>query len=147
MATSTARRPSPADMSTPRRPTPADIVTADRRLVAPHIRSESEPPFRLLYERGIRTSRMHRHTRLVALTLATHADWVTGVIPEDQQPFLRGLAAETQLLNAQVATALTTLLQRGWVRRSLKQRSEKYETARLQLSVPHLIMARLLQQP
>ncbi|WP_405799328.1 hypothetical protein [Streptomyces sp. NBC_01506] len=146
--TTTARRPSPADMarSRPRpRPSLAD-VDAGRHLITPHVRSDGEPPFRFLYERLIRTSGMHRHHRLVALTLSTHGDWTTGVIAADDQPYLAGLTTETALLDAQVVIALTALLHRGWLRRESQGPRERYETARLQLTVPKPVMTRLLRE-
>ncbi|MEU0522735.1 hypothetical protein [Streptomyces niveus] len=145
--TTTVHRPSPADMARsrprPARPSLADVDTG-RHLIAPGTRGPDDPPFRSMYELLIRTSGMHPHHRLVALTLATHADWTTGFIAADDQPYLGGLTAETTLLEAQVAVALTSLLQRGWIRREAAVPRERYETARLQLAIPKPLMKRLL---
>lgn len=139
-----APRPSPADMARSRpRPSLADAATG-RHLIAPGTRGPADPPFRSMYEPLIRDSGMHRHHRLVALTLATHADWTTGVIAETDQPYLAGLTAETALLEAQVAVALTSLLQRGWIWRESQAPREKYETARVQLAIPRPLMKRAL---
>lgn len=142
-------RPSPADIARshprPSLPSRADAGTG-RHLIAPHVRSDGEPPFRSLYERLIRESGMHRHHRLVALTLATHGDWTTGVIAADDQPYLAGLTAETALQDLQVVVGLTALLHRGWLRREVAVPRERYDTARLQLAIPKPVMKRLLRQ-
>lgn len=136
ITTDSVRRPSPADM-------PAHIVT--RQLVAPATVPASSP-YRSVYERGVRSSGMHRNTRLVALTLATHANWQDGHIEDQAQPYLEGLTAETGLYAGQVAVALTTLITRGWVRRTAGARRERYEAAPLQLAIPRAVLARLLKQ-
>lgn len=147
--TTTVRRPSPADMARsrprPARPSVADVDTG-RHLIASGTRGPADPPFRRMYELLIRTSGMHPHHRLVALTVSTHADWTTGVIEETDQPYLGGLTTETALLEAQVAVALTSLLQRGWIRREGAAPRERYETARLQLAIPKPLMKRLLRE-
>lgn len=136
--TTAARRPNPADMP--------QHIAGVAQMIAPAAVPESMP-FRALYERGVRGSGMHRNTRLVALTLATHANYQDGHIEDAAQPFLGGLTAETGLYEGQVAVALTTLLTRGWVRRAPgTKREQRYDTARLQLAIPRVILARLLKQ-
>lgn len=131
------RRPSPANM--PRRPAASD---ADRALLAPAtVRPGTN--FRALYERGILTSRMVAHHKLVAIALATHAD-AAGTIPANRQPHLLGLVHETGLASGQVAVALTALRQRGWVRQT-DQRA-RYETADLIITIPKSVMAALLKR-
>ncbi|MYV56476.1 hypothetical protein [Streptomyces sp. SID3212] len=126
------------------RPSPADVAAriADRNLAAPGALGPDDLPFRLLYERGILRSGMHRHTRLVALALASHADYVTGTIADRDQPFLIRLADETRLLRPQVVVALNTLLQRGWVKRAVRAPGLRldYETSVLILTIPGLLL-------
>lgn len=137
MTTTTARRPTPADM-------PGRIT--GRQLIEPATVPASHP-YREMYERGVRSSGMHRNTRLVALTLATHADWASGHIEDKAQPHLGGLTRETGLFEAQVAVALTTLLTRGWIRRGPGAgRHQRYDSVPLQLAIPRVILARLLKQ-
>ncbi|OKK06440.1 hypothetical protein AMK26_10505 [Streptomyces sp. CB03234] len=122
------------------RPTPLDLANAaaDRALTRGAV--VTDEPFRLLWEKGILRSPLIPHHRLVALALASRADYATGRIPADRQPFLDGLVADTQLNRGQVAVALNVLLQRGWVRRAAKDRYRAYESARLRLTIPALLL-------
>ena len=120
-------------------PTPLDVALRRHPLItpAPHDPTADEP-FLQLYERGITGSKLHRNTKLVALTLAAHAAWETGDIPPGAQPHLAGLVEETRLLEAQVVLALTTLAQRGWLSRA--NRRERWDTADVRLTIPSAIM-------
>lgn len=128
----------------PRGPSPADMPgarEAARRLIEPG----QLPPgrdFRPLYELGITRAGLGSHPLLVALVLATRCDWTTGVIPANRQAGLTRLADETRLYPGQVVVALNTLATRGWV---AKVTGGSYYTARLGLTIPAPIMARLLR--
>ncbi|MFI6700285.1 hypothetical protein ACIBJC_15130 [Streptomyces sp. NPDC050509] len=140
--TTTARRPSPADLAA--RAQRQRDQAADRVLTEHWTRAQGDLPFRAVWETGIRTSRSIPHAhRLVALTLATHADWETGVIPEDAQPRLDGLVREALLTTPRVVVALHALMQRGWIRHVGRAR---YETASLHLEVPGLLVPQLIRR-
>lgn len=96
--------------------------------------------FRELYLYGIDSSSLHGHHQLVAYALAIHADQ-DGQIPPADQPRLIGLVHDTGLHAGQVAVALTTLRQRGWVRQT--RRSDRYETAHFRLTIPAQLEQRL----
>ncbi|MFB7031736.1 MULTISPECIES: hypothetical protein [unclassified Streptomyces] len=127
-------------------PTPADVFHRQARpLLAPEPHNPAmDPPFRLLWEEGINGSRLLVHTKLVALTLATRADWATGVIPDDAQPRLGGLIGLTRLDAGLIVVSLNVLEQRGWIRRTVRR--ERWNEASLRLAVPGPIMRRLLRQ-
>ena len=130
----------------PSRPTPLTVANraADKALAERVVELPADEPFRLLWERGIRRSSLIAHHRLVALTLATHATYDTGSIPESRQPLLDGLVAETRLSRGQVAVALTALLERGWIRRaSARDRYRAYEVCPMRLAIPALLLPRL----
>ncbi|OII63797.1 hypothetical protein BJP40_02645 [Streptomyces sp. CC53] len=134
--------PTPA----PARPTPLDLANraAGRAVTQGAVRLPDHEPFRLLWERGILRSSLIGHHRLVALALATHADYATGHIPRRRQPFLDGLMAETRLSRGQVAVALTALLERGGVRRApSRDRYRAYEVCPLRLAIPAVLMPAL----
>lgn len=122
-------------------PTPLDVALRHPLIApAPHDPA-ADDPFRQLYERGITGSKLHRNTKLVALTLASHAEWKTGEIQTAAQPHLAGLVAETRLLEAQVVVALTTLAQRGWLAR--RSRRERWDVADVRLTIPNAVMRHL----
>ncbi|WP_432116611.1 hypothetical protein [Streptomyces sp. S1] len=127
-------------------PTPADVFHRQARpLLAPEPHNPlTDPPFRLLWEQGINGARLLVHTKLVALTLATNADWVTGRIPDDAQPRLGRLVDLTRLDTGLVVASLTFLEQRGWIRR--EDRRRRWNVADIRLTVPGPIMRRLLKQ-
>lgn len=103
-------------MSTATRiPTPAEVF--DRELVALYVRPDGAEPFRGLYERGIRGSRMLPTSRLVALTVLGYADATTGVIADGNQPDVRALSKATGLGAEQVRVHLAFLSDRGWITR------------------------------
>ncbi|MET9952369.1 hypothetical protein ABZ135_12580 [Streptomyces sp. NPDC006339] len=124
-------------------PTPADVFRRQAHpLIAPGPHDpENDAPFRSLYERGITGARLIRTTKLVALTLASHADWATGRIPDEAQPRLGGLVEETALHPGQVVVSLNILEQRGWIRRDA--RSRRWNVATVQLAIPGPILRRL----
>ncbi|MEO3976337.1 hypothetical protein [Streptomyces sp. CAU 1734] len=92
-------------------------------------------PFRQVWERGITRTPLTAHTRLVALALATHADYTTGTIPEPVQPYLDGLSAATGLEAGRVVVALNVLQARMWIRRTHRE-ERPYEQTVLELTVP-----------
>ncbi|WP_234104478.1 MarR family transcriptional regulator, partial [Streptomyces venezuelae] len=100
-----------------------------------------DAPFRALWERGINGSHLYRHTKLVALTLATHADWATGHIADEDQPRMGRLIDLTGLHPGQVVVSLNVLEQRGWIVRD--DRRMRWNVASVQLAVPGPIMRRL----
>ncbi|BAU83320.1 hypothetical protein SLA_2393 [Streptomyces laurentii] len=124
-------------------PTPADVFRRQAHpLIAPGPHDPAaDGPFRALYERGITGSRMIRNTKLVALTLASHADWATGRIPQDVQPYLAGLVQETALTTGQVVVSLQILEDRGWISRP--SRRVRWDDAPIGLTIPAPILRRL----
>ncbi|MFD7429022.1 hypothetical protein ACFV6Z_18545 [Streptomyces sp. NPDC059818] len=116
----------------PRHPSPANMPA--RRPVAP------VTTFRELYLFGIDSSSLHAHHQLVAYGLAIHADADGEIQPQDQ-PRLIGLVHDTGLHAGQVAVALTTLRQRGWIRQT--RRSDRYDTADFRLTIPAQLEPRL----
>ncbi|MER8042729.1 hypothetical protein [Streptomyces sp. NPDC094032] len=127
-------------------PTPADVFRRQAHpLIAPGPHDPAvDAPFRRLYERGITGSRLIPTTQLVALTLASHADWTTGRIPDGAQPHLDGLVAETALSAGRVVVSLQILENRGWIRRP--ERRERWNTAPTELTIPGPILRRLREQ-
>lgn len=123
-------------------PTPGDLFRRQAHpLIAPATHDPAtDDPFRQMWERGIKGSRMYRHTKLVALTVATDADWSTGSLAD---PFLSvGVLAEaTQLGHGQVVVSLLALEQRGWLQRDL--RTNRWGVAAVELTIPRPIMRRL----
>lgn len=126
-------------------PTPADVFRRKAHpLIAPGPHDPAtDAPFRSLWERGINGSHLMRHTKLVALTLATHADWATGHIPAEAQPRLGRLIDLTALHPGQVVVSLNVLEQRGWIARG--DRRMRWNVASVQLAIPGPIMRRLKQ--
>ncbi|MEV7282852.1 hypothetical protein [Streptomyces sp. NPDC093111] len=127
-------------------PTPADIYRRKAHpLIAPAPHTPAtDGPFRALYERGITGSRLIPTTQLVALTLASHANWETGSIPAEDQPHLAGLVEETALGAGQVVVSLRILEDRGWIRRPTRR--ERWDTAPIELVIPGPIMRRLTRK-
>ncbi|MFC8171188.1 hypothetical protein [Streptomyces sp. NPDC057325] len=127
-------------------PTPADVFHRHARpLLAPEPHNPAtDPPFRLLWEQGINGSRLLVHTKLVALTLATRADWTTGHIPDDAQPRLGGLIGMTRLDAGPVVASLTFLEQRLWIERP--DRRQRWNEASVRLTAPGPVMRRLLDK-
>ncbi|MGW1182993.1 hypothetical protein ACWD7Y_05165 [Streptomyces drozdowiczii] len=114
------RRPSPASMPAHR---PAPITT-----------------FRELYLFGIDSASLPGNHQLVAYALAIHAD-ADGQIPPEDQPRLTGLVLDTALHPGQVAVALMTLRQRGWIRQT--RRRDRFEDADFILTIPRELEPRL----
>ena len=127
-------------------PTPGDVYQrAAHPLIAPAPHNPAaDGPFRALYERGITGSAVIPVTQLVALTLASHADWESGRIADEDQPHLAGLVAETGLSVGRVVVSLQALEQRGWVRRPVRR--ERWDTAPVELVIPGPIMRRLTRK-
>ncbi|MGW7195523.1 hypothetical protein [Streptomyces chryseus] len=129
-------------------PNPGDVARryAARRLakmLAPGKLAPGEA-FRPLFERGVLGSHMTPPSRLVALVLATHADPVTGIIAEETQPSLNGLASATGLKRRQVTVATRALMSRGWVTdHSAPVQYADDDPGRLQLHIPAHVLALL----
>ncbi|MER7833510.1 hypothetical protein [Streptomyces sp. NPDC095602] len=118
------------------RPTPLDLARrAAARNTAPVPARAAAPESTFLerWHRGVLDSSVIPTHRLVALALATYADPAGRI---RRQPFLTGLVNDTRLRPAQVAVALTALLERGWVRRAARDRRRSYELSPLQLAIP-----------
>ncbi|MGI3230594.1 hypothetical protein ACRJ4B_49920 [Streptomyces sp. GTA36] len=131
---------------TPRVPTPRDLVARDsaRRaaeMIAPGTLLRGER-FRPLFERGIHTSGMTPHTRLVALALLAFANGGTGDLPAERQPYLAGLVEATGLTTGQVVVQLRALEARGWIHRD-SSGSARYEEALLRPVIPRHALERL----
>ncbi|WP_406420870.1 hypothetical protein [Streptomyces sp. NBC_00842] len=133
----------------PHRPSPADLAAnspahrrAQSRLADMLAPAQLEPSarFRVEFGRAIRASGMTPHSRLVALTLSTFANYRTGHIAAQQQPGLHGLAQATGLTAGQVVVALRALESRGWVSRT---GSRAYEDAELRPHIPQHAVASL----
>jgi hypothetical protein len=77
----------------------------------------SGAPFRQRWEAGIRYSSLHCNARLIALTLASLADWQTGQIPEDQMPGVPRLCKASALQEQAVRNSLKWLARLGWIER------------------------------
>ncbi|RSS51388.1 hypothetical protein [Streptomyces sp. WAC01280] len=124
-------------------PTPADVFRRKAHpLIAPGPHDPAtDEPFRALWELGINGSHLYRHTKLVALLLATHADWTTGHIPTEAQPRLGRLVDQTALHPGQVVVSLNVLEQRGWIVRDDRRR--RWNVANVELAIPGPIMRRL----
>ncbi|REE62163.1 hypothetical protein BX257_4776 [Streptomyces sp. 3212.3] len=123
-------------------PTPGDLAQKQvaRRLaalLAPGVLTKEER-FRPLYDRGIRTSSMTPHTRLVAWALLSYANARTGEVK--QQPRLEGLMEATGLNAGQVVVQLRALEQRGWLQHT---GSPRYEDADLRPVIPSGELRRL----
>ncbi|MFF6836010.1 hypothetical protein ACFY84_29895 [Streptomyces sp. NPDC012438] len=130
-------------------PTPADVFRRQTRQAPSLTASEPhtpdvDPPYRLLWEQGINGARLLVHTKLVALTLATRADWTTGVIPDAAQPRLGGLIGLTRLDAGDVVASLTFLEQRFWIERV--DRRQRWNEAAVRLTAPGPVMRRLLDK-
>lgn len=128
-------------------PTPGDVarIHLSRSLIAPAAHNPvTDEPYRALWERGITGSRMIRNTKLLALTLASHADWTTGRIADEDQPYLARLCRESELSTGQAVVSLQILESRGWIRRP--SRRERWDTAPVELTIPGPIMRRLTRQ-
>lgn len=127
-------------------PTPMDIA---RRAVSPPPATPTAParPFRDVYEQGIRQSGLNPNSRLVALTLATYADRITGAIPAARQPGLNRLARATGLSNLSTRDALRELQQVCWIDRPSGPRQGRAgqvpSTLPVRLTIPPYARARL----
>lgn len=77
----------------------------------------ADDPFGARYARAVLTSDLHRHAKLIALTLASSADWATGRIPDDRQIGTRKLGVLTGLIHAQVHHSIAALADAGFLER------------------------------
>jgi hypothetical protein len=115
--------PTPADLAgrtqRPLSARPVDTTgTAPAPRPAPQRVATPGLPFRQQWEVGIRYSSLHSTARLVALTLASMADWHTGLIPVDQMPGVPRLRKACGLREEEaVRNALNWLVRTGWIER------------------------------
>ncbi|WP_435969333.1 hypothetical protein [Streptomyces sp. Qhu_M48] len=124
-------------------PTPGDVYHRTAHpLIAPGPHDPAvDEPFRSLWERGINGSHLLSHTKLVALTLATQADWATGDIPIPGRVSLGHLIELTALHPGRVVVSLNVLEERGWIARDSRRR--RWNVATVSLTIPGPIMRRL----
>lgn len=107
-------------------PTPGDLAarlapTATTRPGPLAVRREGEPgpdqPFRERWEWAVRNSLLHHRTRHVALTVATWADYQTGVIA-GHAPGVPRLSAATGMGHITVRKGMHELREAGFLRRT-----------------------------
>jgi hypothetical protein len=126
-------------------PTPADLASRHprpltARPVGAPVSARLAPaqavaaPFRARFEAGIRRSTLHRNARLLALTLASYADWETGVIPDLDHPSLNRLSYATALSASNIRVSLHCLVDNGWIVRTPVPDDEV--PSRVQLLIP-----------
>lgn len=124
-------------------PTPLDIARRATSHPAPLV---PLPPFRALYERGVRQSGMRPNCRLVALTVATYSAG-PAAIPAHDQPGLNQLAKATGLETRGVRGALRELQQLGWITRPAGTRAPEHghmsEAIPITLTIPPYARTRL----
>lgn len=129
-------------------PTPRDIA---RRTAAPQF-TEPVPqpavtpppaavpaqstPFRLKYERAIRRSSLPANARLVGLTVATYAEFTTGVIPPAAYPSLATIAKAAGIPPSLTRQCLHTLALGGWIRQTPPPRKPEFAPGRTELLLP-----------
>jgi hypothetical protein len=144
--TSPARCFSPADM-TPRRPQPEPAkapapqppTATVAESIAPGVLVGKER-MRTMVERGMRISRLHPETRLVALTLLSYSNHKSGFIYRRYMPTAEQLAEATGLTDGQVQVQIHVLTQRGWLySRRIPQGHDAGRTA-LSFAVPALVL-------
>ncbi|MER7696200.1 hypothetical protein [Streptomyces sp. NPDC096095] len=123
----TAARPTPAQMPR-RRPAPAATET---------LTLDGQPAHRQPWERAILASSLPGAHRFVAVALSTHADGRGHVA---RQPRVIGLVHNTGLHAGQVRVALTSLVDRGFLRRS--PTTGPIDNADLLLTLPPGALAR-----
>ncbi|MEU0002571.1 hypothetical protein ABZ069_37320 [Streptomyces microflavus] len=104
------RRPSPADLATPA----AKDRAADRNAGLLTPAELGTWRFRPALTQAVRHSQMGPHPRLLVLILTAYAHGRTGVIRDERQPGVLGLATDTGLTANQVLIALEVLISRGW---------------------------------
>ncbi|WP_333771918.1 hypothetical protein, partial [Streptomyces sp. IBSBF 2435] len=75
-------------------------------------------PFRRSWEIAMRYSALHRNARLVGLTIATFADYQTGLIAPLDHPSVVRLSKATALELTNVRTSLHRLKGGGWIERT-----------------------------
>jgi hypothetical protein len=116
--------PTPADLAhRPQRPLsarPADTARPAPRTAPQQASTPLLPgvPFRQQWETAIRYSSLQPNARLVALTVATYADWHTGLIPDDQMPGVPRLRKASGLREEEVVrNSLNWLVRLGWIER------------------------------
>lgn len=124
--------PTPGDIARqgPRRPlTARPVGAATTRNVPP----PESSPFRQRYEWLVLHSRLFPQGRLVALAIATRADYSTGVIPLAAMPGVPTLARATGLSEVVVRGSLHDLVEAGFLRRTV---ADEGTQVRLQLFLP-----------
>lgn len=111
-------------------------------LPAPTPLTREDGPFLPLYVRGItRSRRLTPYSRLLALTLATYADWDTGYITDARQPGLAALEHATGLNTIQIRAALRQLRSTGWLIRTGPTEPAPSAIWRTTLLIPPKVLA------
>lgn len=124
-------------------PTPRDIAQRARatQLMEPASQPTPTPapaqstPFRLRYERAVRRSSLPANARLIALVVATYADFTTGAIPPVAHPSLTTLAKAAGIPPSLTRQCLSTLALGGWIRQTPPPRAAP-DLGRTQLLLP-----------
>jgi hypothetical protein len=127
--------PSPSDFGRrPRTELTARPVMAKAKPPAAARRTPAVPPttapYRARYEHAVRLSGLDPRERLVALTVASWADYETGLIPVNAAVGVDALARSTGLTVMAVRFNLHALAQKGWL-----QRTERAGGARVQIAL------------
>ncbi|MFJ5105188.1 hypothetical protein [Streptomyces sp. NPDC088554] len=128
-------------------PLTVPTVSALVRMTALGRQAAGDPPIRAMWEAYIRRSGMASAHRLVAYTIATHASYVTGEIPEDAPVAVEDLAVQTGLDPARVRVALAALEMRCLIKsppRSRGSDGRAHPSSRItRLVLPTAILDRL----
>jgi hypothetical protein len=97
------------------------------------------PPARRVFERAVRSSSLPALTRHVLITLASHIDEATGVIPDGRSPSFSVLVAETGMSRSTLAAHLTRAEIAGWLHRESPSKADalrRHARTRYTLAVP-----------
>lgn len=115
-------------------PAPAAPAAAapDRSVYVPRLPAGT--PFLHRYEMAIRYSGLIPSVRLVALTIALHADWDTGVIAGDRPIGYGRIGSATGFTDYKVRELLHALGNAGFIRRL--PAPVTHETSRIELIIP-----------
>ncbi|WP_202236583.1 hypothetical protein [Actinacidiphila reveromycinica] len=111
-------------------PNPGDLARRARTtLTARPVQQDGTPgprrtplaanqPFRRRYEHAVRLSRLEPRARLVALTVAAHADYQTGAIPASASVGVDALSRACGLTAMATRVHLHALCADGWMQRT-----------------------------
>jgi hypothetical protein len=110
----------------------APAAAPDRSVYVPRLPAGT--PFLRRYEMAIRYSGLIPSVRLVALTIALHADWDTGVIAGDRPIGYGRIGSATGFTDYKVRELLHALGNAGFIRRL--PAPVTHETSRIELLIP-----------